>query len=179
MGHGLELEVLANRAGRAPWACHEAIESATVPTDGNALGDLLPEELIGINMNKVAGSNPAPATTEVDTQGERQINVIAAGARCSSGNPTCRLLLQKRGVVFLREDPVNDGGVVLAAGVPPNLPPPPKSVPGISLQGIHLKIARLLLARGANLQARTAWGWTPLETAEKSNHELHGATEGA
>jgi xanthine dehydrogenase molybdopterin-binding subunit B len=31
------------------------------------------------------------------------------------------------------------------------------------------KIAHVLLARGANLEARTAWGWTPLETAEKSN----------
>jgi ankyrin repeat protein len=58
---------------------------------------------------------------------------------------------------------------ILAAGVPPNPPPPPKSAPGIDLQDIHLKIARLLLARGANLAARTAWGWTPLETAEKSN----------
>ena|SRR3989442_1152787 len=58
---------------------------------------------------------------------------------------------------------------ILAAGVPPNPPPPPKSAPGIGLQEIHLKIAQLLLARGANLAARTAWGWTPLETAEKSN----------
>lgn len=58
---------------------------------------------------------------------------------------------------------------IVAAGVPPNPPPPPKSVPGIALQEIHLKIAQLLLARGANLQTRTAWGWTPLETAEKSN----------
>ncbi len=58
---------------------------------------------------------------------------------------------------------------ILAAGVPPNPPPPPKSVPGIGLQEIHLKIAQLLLAHGANLQARTGWGWTPLETAEKSN----------
>lgn len=58
---------------------------------------------------------------------------------------------------------------ILAAGVPPNPPPPPKSVPGIGLQDIHLQIAQLLLARGANLQARTTWGWTPLETAEKSN----------
>lgn len=58
---------------------------------------------------------------------------------------------------------------ILAAGVPPNPPPAPKSVPAIGLQEIHLKITHLLLARGANLQARTAWGWTPLETAEKSN----------
>lgn len=60
---------------------------------------------------------------------------------------------------------------ILAAGVPPNPPPPPKSVhpPGIGLQDIHLKIAELLLARGADLHARTAWGWTPRETAEKSN----------
>ena len=60
---------------------------------------------------------------------------------------------------------------ILAVGVPPNPPPPPKSVqvPGIGLQGIHLKIAQLLLARDADLHARTAWGWTPLETAEKSN----------
>lgn len=60
---------------------------------------------------------------------------------------------------------------ILAAGVPPNPPPPPKSVglSGIGLQGIHLKIAHLLLAHGADLHARTAWGWTPLETAEKSN----------
>ena len=58
---------------------------------------------------------------------------------------------------------------IVAAGVPPNPPPLPKSVPGIGLQEIHLKIARLLLARGANLQARTAWGWTPMETAENSS----------
>ena len=60
---------------------------------------------------------------------------------------------------------------ILAAGVPPNTPPPPKSVhpPSIGLQDIHLKIAELLLARGADLHARTAWGWTPRETAEKSN----------
>jgi len=58
---------------------------------------------------------------------------------------------------------------IIVAGVPPNPPSPPKSVQGIDLQEVHLKIARLLLARGANLQARTAWGWTPLETAEKSN----------
>ena len=58
---------------------------------------------------------------------------------------------------------------VLAAGVPPNLPPPPKSVSGIGLQDIHLQTARLLLSRGANLQARIAWGWTPVETAEKSD----------
>lgn len=58
---------------------------------------------------------------------------------------------------------------ILAAGVPPNPPAPPESVPGIGLQDIHLKIAQLLLARGANLQARTAWGWTPLEAAERSN----------
>lgn len=58
---------------------------------------------------------------------------------------------------------------ILAAGVPPDPPPPPKSAPAIGLQDIHLKIAQLLLARGANLEARTAWGWTPLETAERSN----------
>jgi ankyrin repeat protein len=56
---------------------------------------------------------------------------------------------------------------ILAAGVPPNPPPPPKTASG-SLQDIHLQIARLLLSRGANLEARTAWGWTPLETAERS-----------
>lgn len=58
---------------------------------------------------------------------------------------------------------------IVAAGVPPNPPPSPKSVTGIGLQEIHLKIAQLLLARGANLHARAASGWTPLETAEKSN----------
>ncbi len=58
---------------------------------------------------------------------------------------------------------------ILAAGVPPNPPPPPKSVLGIGLQDIHVMMAELLLARGANLDACTAWGWTPLETAEKSN----------
>jgi hypothetical protein len=60
---------------------------------------------------------------------------------------------------------------ILAAGVPPNPPPPPKSVQlaAAGLQGIHLKIAQLLLARDADLHARTAWGWTPLETAEKAN----------
>lgn len=58
---------------------------------------------------------------------------------------------------------------VLAAGVPPNPPPLPKSVSRIGLRDIRLRIARLLLSRGADLQARTAWGWTPLETAEKAN----------
>jgi hypothetical protein len=60
---------------------------------------------------------------------------------------------------------------ILAAGVPPNPPPPPKSVqsPGASLQDIHLKIAQLLLSRGADLDARTTWGWTPLETAQNSD----------
>ncbi len=60
---------------------------------------------------------------------------------------------------------------ILAAGVPPNPPPPPKSVqlPATGLQGVHLKIAELLLTRDADVHARTAWGWTPLETAEKAN----------
>ena len=60
---------------------------------------------------------------------------------------------------------------LLAAGVPPDPPPPPKSVqvPASGLQGIHLKIAQLLLDRNPNLDARTAWGWTPLETAERAN----------
>ncbi len=60
---------------------------------------------------------------------------------------------------------------ILAAGVPPNPPPPPKSVqvPAGGLQGIHAQIAELLLARNASLQTRTSWGWTPLETAERSN----------
>lgn len=60
---------------------------------------------------------------------------------------------------------------ILTVGVPPNPPPPPKSVqlPATGLQGIHLKIAQLLLTRDADLHARTAWGWTPLETAEKAN----------
>jgi ankyrin repeat protein len=58
---------------------------------------------------------------------------------------------------------------IIAAGVPPNPPPPPKSLKSIDLQEVHSQIARLLLARGANLQTRTAWGWTPLETVEKSN----------
>ena len=60
---------------------------------------------------------------------------------------------------------------ILAAGVPPNPPPPPKSVQVTAggLQGIHLKIAELLLAHHADLHARTAWGWTPLETAERAN----------
>jgi ankyrin repeat protein len=60
---------------------------------------------------------------------------------------------------------------ILAAGVPPDPPPPPKSVKltTAGLQGIHLKMAELLLAHNADLHARTAWGWTPLETAEKSN----------
>jgi ankyrin repeat protein len=60
---------------------------------------------------------------------------------------------------------------ILAAGVPPDPPSPPRSVqlPPAGLQGVHLKIAELLLARGADLHARTSWGWTPLETAENSN----------
>ena len=32
-----------------------------------------------------------------------------------------------------------------------------------------MKITQLLLERAADLHARTAWGWTPLETAEKAN----------
>ena len=60
---------------------------------------------------------------------------------------------------------------ILAAGVPPNPPPPPRSVqlPVTGLQGVHLKIAELLLAHDADVRARTTWGWTPLETAEKAN----------
>jgi uncharacterized protein len=60
---------------------------------------------------------------------------------------------------------------ILAAGVPPNPPPPPKSVhlPATGLQGIHLKIAELLLTRNADVHAQTAWGWTPLQTAETAN----------
>jgi|SRR2546422_2383792 len=60
---------------------------------------------------------------------------------------------------------------IIAAGVPPDPPPPPRSVKPTTagLQGIHLKMAELLLAHTADLQARTAWGWTPLETAEMSN----------
>ncbi len=61
---------------------------------------------------------------------------------------------------------------ILAAGVPPNPPPgPPRSVQhtATGLQGIHLRIAELLLTRGVDVHARTAWGWTPLETAEKAN----------
>ena len=60
---------------------------------------------------------------------------------------------------------------ILAAGVPPNPPSPPRSVqlPATGLQGVHLKIAELLLAHGADVHARTAWGWTPLETAEEAN----------
>jgi ankyrin repeat protein len=60
---------------------------------------------------------------------------------------------------------------IVAAGVPPNPPHPPKSVQltAAGLQGIHLKIAELLLAQTADLHARTAWGWTPLETAERAN----------
>lgn len=34
MGHGLELVMFTNRAGRALWACDEAIQSAAVPTTG-------------------------------------------------------------------------------------------------------------------------------------------------
>ncbi len=62
---------------------------------------------------------------------------------------------------------------ILAAGVPPNAPPPPRSVQLLAagLKGIHLKVAELLLAHGADLHARTAWGWTPLETAERANTE--------
>ena len=60
---------------------------------------------------------------------------------------------------------------ILAAGIPPNPPPLPRSVqlPATGLQGIHLMIAELLLARGAAVNARTGFGWTPLETAEKAN----------
>lgn len=58
---------------------------------------------------------------------------------------------------------------ILAAGVPPNPPPKCVKLPATDLQGIHLKIAQLLLARDADLHVRTAWGWTPLETAEKAN----------
>jgi len=60
---------------------------------------------------------------------------------------------------------------ILAGGVPPNPPPPPRSVQltTAGLQGIYLRIAELLLARNAHLNARTAWGWTPLETAERAN----------
>lgn len=60
---------------------------------------------------------------------------------------------------------------ILAAGVPPNPPSPPQSIqlPATGLQGVHLKIAELLLAHGADVHARTAWGWTPLETAEKAS----------
>jgi len=60
---------------------------------------------------------------------------------------------------------------VVAAGVPSNPPPPPKSVEVMAagLEGIHLKIAELLLSHGADLYARTEWGWTPLETAEQSH----------
>ncbi len=73
---------------------------------------------------------------------------------------------------------------IVAAGVPSNPPPPPKSaqvlgagihpeigplVFPLDLARIHLEIAALLLARSANLHARTSWGWTPLETAERSN----------
>lgn len=62
---------------------------------------------------------------------------------------------------------------ILAAGVPPDPPPPPRSVQLLAggLKGIHLKVAELLLAHGADLHARTAWGWTPLETAERANTE--------
>ncbi len=68
---------------------------------------------------------------------------------------------------------------ILAAGVPSNPPPPPKSVPGIGLQDIHLKIARLLLARGANVQARKAWGWTSLvQCPVSSGPTLRAAYEG-
>jgi ankyrin repeat protein len=37
------------------------------------------------------------------------------------------------------------------------------------LAGIHLKIGELLLAHGADVEARTGWGWTALDTAERSN----------
>ena len=59
---------------------------------------------------------------------------------------------------------------ILAAGIPPN-PPLPRSVQlqATGLQGIHLMIAELLLTRGAAVNARTVFGWTPLETAEKAN----------
>jgi hypothetical protein len=60
---------------------------------------------------------------------------------------------------------------ILAAGVPPNPPSPPRSVqlPATGLQGVHLKIGELLLAHDADVHARTAWGWTPLETAQNAN----------
>lgn len=46
------------------------------PHDGKALGDLLTEEFIGLKMNRVAGSNPAPAITEIDHWYERLLKDV-------------------------------------------------------------------------------------------------------